>query len=371
MKLAKKSVGRLLVAMRHEAGLQGVSMNRTCTLCKYTIVVLATIFLTCPHVWAGWWFLEDRGYYNPLIAEIRSANINVMFPGWSDEFPFMQKDGNRLVWDISLGKEIPIVGFNTLMDARNKWWRKDNWGVGFWIPISFHMIEDFKDDSAPIVNTDYRFSGMLKFQYSCAQSKQFGVRFQFGHESTHLGDEFTIAAQDSSPDFIRVNVSYEYWELGLSFDWKISRGSVCDPKYDTFSLRLGVIGLWNPDKGFYSDTLMFPKGQTVSPSRRDYETTIGLEYINHHTVTNKFGEPWKPFFSVELRHRTVYDYNKASSEKKDKQWSVNLLSGLKITKQASLLPGVYFRFYHGVNPHGQFRNQKCYTLYGVGLHFSG
>ena len=293
----------------------------------------------------------------------------------------MQKDGNRLVWDISLGKEIPIVGFNTLTDARDKWWYKGNWGVGFWIPISFHMIEDFKDDSAPIVNTDYRFSFMFKGQYAFAKSKQFGVRLQVGHESTHLGDEFTIAAQDSSPDFMRVNVSYEYWELGLSFDWRRSRGSSRDPKYDTFSLRLGVIGLWNPDicsldsrnpdKGFYSDTLMFPEGQTVSPSRRNREAMIGFEHISHHTVTNKCGGQWKPFFSVELRHRTVYDYNKASSEQEeDKQWSVNLLAGLKITELASLLPGVYFRVYHGVNPHGQFRNQKCYTLYGTGLHFS-
>lgn len=32
------------------------------------------------------------------------------------------------------------------------------------MPISFHMVEDFKDDSSPIINTDYRFSGMIKTQ---------------------------------------------------------------------------------------------------------------------------------------------------------------------------------------------------------------
>jgi hypothetical protein len=29
---------------------------------------------------------------------------------------------------------------------------------------------------------------------------------------------------------------------------------------------------------------------------------------------------------------------------------------------------VFFRVYHGVNPHGQFRNQPNFTLIGVGIH---
>ena len=70
-------------------------------------------------------------------------------------------------------------------------------GIGFWLPLSFHIIEDLsKDPSRPIL-----------------------LKLEGGHESTHVGDEFTISAIERYPDtFQRVNVSYEYYDLALSFE---------------------------------------------------------------------------------------------------------------------------------------------------------
>lgn len=35
-------------------------------------------------------------------------------------------------------------------------------GIGFWLPLSFHTIEDLsKDPSRPILDTDYRFGAQL------------------------------------------------------------------------------------------------------------------------------------------------------------------------------------------------------------------
>lgn len=45
-------------------------------------------------------------------------------------------------------------------------------GLGVWLPIAFHMAEDFKDESNPIVDTDYRFGVMLKSQIGLPKPKQ-------------------------------------------------------------------------------------------------------------------------------------------------------------------------------------------------------
>ena len=55
---------------------------------------------------------------------------------------------------------LPILGWESA-DADHGKVRPGALGVGLWIPIDFHMIEDLSDRSAPIVNNDYRFGGML------------------------------------------------------------------------------------------------------------------------------------------------------------------------------------------------------------------
>ena len=60
--------------------------------------------------------------------------------------------------------------------------------------------------------------------------------------------------------------------------------------------------------------------------------------------------------------------NPQSSE--ERQASVNLIVGIK--KNGTGKGGVgraspFVRFYRGVNPHGQFRNQKDFTELGIGV----
>ena len=130
-----------------------------------TILLTALIVLgTSTVVSAGeFWVLEESAYFDALQSEPRAANIKVSFPAWSDEFEYMQESGRRLVWDISLGKEMPIVGYRS-RGLRGKELRPGAYGVGLWLVIGWHMAEDFKDESAPIINTDYRFGGTAKFQ---------------------------------------------------------------------------------------------------------------------------------------------------------------------------------------------------------------
>src|SRR5688572_13462121 len=120
-----------------------------------------------------WWRLEPHAYFDPLHSDPRSANVRVCFPAWSDAFPFSQSSGRRLVWDLTMGREIPLFGFSNALATTVP--PPGSWGFGLWLPIGFHMIEDLKDPSGPILNVDYRFGGMGKFHYAFSAEHHLGV----------------------------------------------------------------------------------------------------------------------------------------------------------------------------------------------------
>ena len=58
--------------------------------------------------------------------------------------------------------------------------------------------------------------------------------------------------------------------------------------------------------------------------------------------------------------------------KEDTQWSTNLLAGIRSWAgfQRFAIKEIYARYYRGVNPHGQLRNQKDFWLAGFGVNFT-
>jgi hypothetical protein len=235
------------------------------------------------------------------------------------------------------------------------------------------MVEDMgKDDSNPILNTDYRFGAMIKVQYGLPSTwgkihdGHIGLRYvPIAHESTHLGDEFTLhATQKYGDSFRRVNVSYQYWELGSSFEPNFLKDGQLRVK-----ARGGIIHeAFNSNKGWYSSELIQPLGGTVTPSQRNYEPYAGFEaYLSEAFWTN-----WGPIISLDIRNRTVYGYDRTSrSVPESTQLSYNVLIGLRNDRGLGMLkPSYYFRYYHGVNPAGQFRNQTNYQLYGLEVQFN-
>ena len=172
--------------------------------------------------WRNDWF-RDRDYFDPLIAEPRAPQIAFTFPAWIPELEFSVEPGNRLAWEVSLGREIPIFTRANFDDATRG--LKGSQGFGVWVDVSFHMLEDMgKDPSNPIINTDYRFSlAKLKYYRVISVSppttgpnpvrrwKSLAFRADlYHHESTHLGDEFVINGQGAHPEFERQNVSFEF-----------------------------------------------------------------------------------------------------------------------------------------------------------------
>lgn len=358
---------------------------RTCVLSL--VSVLGTLLFYSGNACAqgAVWVLDNRGYFDLTLAEIHGAQTQVLFPMFTDAFQYSLHTGRHHGWDIDLGHEFPILGYESNGSSTSaQGVAVNSWGVGLWFPLSFHMVEDLgTEPSNPILDTDYRFSGMVKFQYGFplhwahTTSSHAGFRFQFGHESTHVGDEFTISATNAfGNQFKRVNVSYEYYDLGFSFEPNFGKDG-----HHRIKLRAGNIALFNPAHGWYDSELQHPTGVFIALSRRNIEPYAQFEYstewspdsglMSSNSVSKFLATRFNPIISADIRDRTVYNYEKlTASQPEDTEVSTNLFVGLQHkTITGSIRPTYYVRYYHGVNPMGQFRNQDNYMLYGFGVHF--
>jgi hypothetical protein len=312
------------------------------------------------------WALRDRMYFDPHLSSPRDAMIKVLFPALSPAVPFATTPGTRLVWDISLGKEIPLFGWETSPSTLNDF-AKGRWGFGFWIPIGFHMLEDLNGDpSSPILDTDYRFGLMLKARWAVREDTWLKFRAYGGHESTHIGDEFALAAQRTYPNFTRINVSHEDWDVAGGLD------HVFADAWEGHAL-IGFIGLLRPSKGYYSTDTLETNGAVVPGSSNNLEPYASAEAFAYKWPWAALSSwSWAPWASVDLRWRSIYDYTRASASiPEDRQLSANLLVGLRNQERKRGQRGavdVYLRGYYGVNPAGQFRSQADYWLFGFGLH---
>jgi hypothetical protein len=300
---------------------------------------------------------RDAPYYEPLLGEPRPARTMLLIPAWSKEFPHSVESGTRFAWQISLGDELPI--FTVSDQTADGPLNPRRWGLGLWIPISFHVIEDFKDVSNPIVDTDYRFGFMIKFQ-KAFDKLRFGVRFvPWNHESTHLGDEYTLLAS-SDPKFERINVSYENWEYGASVE-----GEGLFNQGDSWKLRTGGRKPWGSD-GYYSDHLLDSDLPTLTPSVANFEPSIGVEYRFSQGKRER-----QVYLSADARRQTVYTYHQTPENPETRQWSLNFQIGRAVPDGTKGVPmkQYFFQIYHGVNPYGQLRSQRDYWSAGLGFVF--
>jgi hypothetical protein len=318
------------------------SVLRTWALCTLALAATAEAQNVKPFV--------DTHYYDALRAEPHAARIKILMPAWSDEFPDSVEKGSRFAWQITLGRELPILAIaNQLNTGRVG---AGELGAALTIPISFHVIEDFKDESAPIVDTDYRFGFMTKFQYGIRDDMWLSVRvIPWEHESTHLGDEYTIAAS-RNPAFERVNVSYEWFEYGVSLET------------EAWTVRHGGRQPWGSD-GYYSDHLLGSDEPTLTPSVNNFEPIFGVEY--------RF-PLWKdrhPYVSVDTRYRLQYAYHRPPGVDDTRHWSTNLQVGRTLPEDpgGSPLQDYFVEVYYGVNPYGQLRSQRSFWSAGIGWVF--
>ena len=166
-------------------------------------------------------------------------------------------------------------------------------------------------------------------------------------------------------------MSYEFRDLAGGYQYEFGSGG-------RLQLRAGAVSVWRPKKGYYSEQAFEPELRPLAGSHRNTEWYAQFDYQHPHLVSPdaRLGpkilqfERWAFFASADLRDKTVLNYHKArQADPEDHQLSPNVRVGYRtLLGHAPLaLRAVYFRWYRGVNPHGQLRNQKDYTVYGLGL----
>lgn len=342
----------------------------------------------------NYWF-QDRSHFPLLRAEPRGDQIKATVAGLIGPYQYAQTEsfswlpgGSRLGMDLSVGREVPVYARDT--GLRDEPLGPHDWGLEFVIPVSFHMLWDVTDRSFPIINNDYRFGVTGRFTRGISLRSRresvagwarepadhlLGVKLQVGHESSHLGDEITVAAMARrDPAFERMNPSFEFIDaaVGLMRIRRLERSSGSgQPLFalSRSSVRGGLVyrvSILSGEQTFYTaDPLSVQRD--VRLSRRRAEPYVQFETEG----PSRFLRRRDSFLSVDLRRKIVYDYHKASdAAKEDTRWSVNALLGTRTRAKGAPLPGnvgVYLRGYYGVNPHGQFRSDPDFWMVGLGI----
>ncbi|MCZ6634031.1 MAG: DUF1207 domain-containing protein, partial [bacterium] len=181
---------------------------------------------------------------------------------------------------------------------------------------------------------------------------------KFFHESTHLGDEFVLDAQDLN-DFRRYNVSYKALELYQALDGF--------PQANLYMRGYG--GYRFIDKTEYEDFREFEQPPPLKGGKHEFQ--FGVEFVlgaaSSGMINNAFSA---------LRVGPVAHYVLAFDLYSRHQYAINnpkRVLGKNVV--LGLIWGSYFQahlgkhsialllnFYDGPNPHGQFRKEDLTYL---------
>ena len=264
----------------------------------------------------------------------------------------MTRSGTHKVWDITLGKEVPI--FAVAKGDQADRMKKGCWGAGLWLPVDSHFVLDFTEDQQPITNNGYHVAFAGKIVYGLSDRDQLGLKLAVAHESDHMSDEAVINAQETYGDaFRRVDVNYQSMEVGVNWDRRHRFGTVTQ----RFSILWTLDGWGHP--GFYSPSI---HGHgSIFPSTRNYEPAYGFQYMPSAT------RGVRPFVALDARLRTILNYSKQrAGQKESSQFSPALVIGLRDFAHSNT-PDVIFKAYYGVNPNGQFGKQDGYRQFAIGF----
>lgn len=346
---------------------------------KFKLPLLSILFLFSAILFAQ----EPEGLFVPaafcrsFISEI-SSTVNKVEIGYGR---------NRPEYDVSYtGEKLKLfveahLGFNVPLYL--KYLKKDSvktWGIALSVPVSVHTWEDmFENTTAPVLNTDYRFSFITFKAIKYFRPVHFirNMSFAFtpiNHECTHIGDELTICRKSEDLPLTRINVSYEYSEL--SFTLNDPNGS----RDNLHSFRVGMMYRYSSrEQGWYS--IRPVEGDTSIVKHSNYRSEFYFEYQVQRSIGFLVNSRFVNVFSLEVRERLQYGYPFFVKKNENLDWTeISKNEKLKPTlstyfgyrfypESAKIMSsvGLYLTGYFGLNPHGQFRNMPGYLFFGVSL----
>lgn len=315
-------------------------------------------------------FFKQRDFGKYFVADIQAPISNISMGYWTNSIEYNNgKNPNKSKYlpavEFGLGTELPILN-----------WSKNLHQLSLSMPVHFQLwLNILGDNSAPVLNTDYRIGVELNYLYIRNKKILKNLAFKFipgMHESCHIGDEITLYRVQEEFPLTRVNVSYEAMDFSVQIN---------DPKMeskDNLSFKFGAKILYSPKSGWYSISSRDGDTTKISPSKRWIEPYFQVQYQK----ANGFPASKRLMFVSSLDTRLMVKYSYPTYTKENGQLiehpnkeayapSLNFLVGYKykdLTKFVSKF-GFYFRGYYGLNYHGQFRNQNQFSFLGFSFVF--
>ncbi|MEZ4416291.1 MAG: DUF1207 domain-containing protein [Gemmatimonadota bacterium] len=314
---------------------------------------------TATHDYRRIYAFQDYQYFKPPIADVRSPKFSAR--AYRDEaLPFTSStaDGDHRFFDVSLGEHFPVLGANFYRDPPENCMEVR--GLALALEASAHTLIDLDTRSSDVVNTDFRVGAALVIR----PLTHWSLLWRFFHESTHLGDEFTLGAVVDST-FIRYNVSYEAHEALLAYDRyspdqvtsivpvygriygggrRYVQGFAKDwdgtfPAFEPDKPPLRLASLWEAQGGLEVFWRLFPDD--------DHPARVRDSFLDHMV------KPQLLYLAGDVANRSRY----ATTAPVRTPW-VHLAAGLVYGDffQAERSVRWTLDFYDGPQPHGQFRS---------------
>lgn len=300
-------------------------------------------------------FFRESDILKPFLSEMRSTVVKceLAYLNKLDKNYYLTSYTDRPFVEAHLGTNIP---FFRLDDPQ----RKIKFSTGGFLG-NILLIDMLESNTSPIINTDYFFglqASAIKYTDN-RYIRNVGVKLiPIFHESTHLGDEFSLHGYRNIPDFRRVNVSYEAWEIAVVLNDPDTMAT------NLLSVKAGFQGLFNDAKGYYNTDTLETKGAIVPSSEKNYEYYFQLNL--QRTKGILCSERWMQVLSAEVSNRLRFSYDQNIPEKRT--WNFNIYFGWKYLTRASRRNiGIFLRYYNGIIPNGQFRNVDGYQYTAISI----
>lgn len=307
---------------------------------------------------AGLYALQDYRYFKPMLADIRRPTFHTrIYCADAVKFSSRGAAGKHKFWDVAYGGFFPMLGYNFADRSAGKMLTPR--GAALFIEASAHMLLDFDTPSADVINTDFRIGAGI----AARPFRNVSWRYKFFHESTHIGDEYTLTAVVDSL-FRRYNVSYEAHEFFLAVE---QHARQAQSFFDFTAGRVYGGGRWLNSQTFEDFRDRGPQRALKTKDNNEWQLGGELFFLGTPlTASGKFFDfiyriiqPQYFVVAADFYRRDQYALATPA-----KIWSYNLVVGLVYGRylEGKGSTKLLFNYYHGVNPHGQLRMDEIRYL---------
>ena len=329
------------------------------------ILVLAFSQLIPSSVGAQGYFLKDFQYFRPIVADLRTSQNHVRIYR-AGEVPFSNSTSQGDHWfvDGSFGERFSLLGYSFSTPDQEPF---RNPGMSLFVDGAAHVLIDLNTESRDVINADYRIALGVALRVPFAPFLAF--QYRFIHESSHIGDEYTLFAS-LQPGFRRYNVSYEANDLYAAIDHRASqvRSGLAQPFISYMRAFAGFRRL-NTDRHDGFTGLFEPASPVLLAAQQEYHVGGELYFRGWQPPEQRADSGWWSrlfafqnwFIATDLKRENRYD-----SQEPERTWSVNVVLGLIFGESLGVTGERTTRweisYYNGVNPNGQFRQDKLSYL---------